>query len=454
MTNNSSQTQLKRGLSNKHIQLMSIGGAIGTGLFMGAGKAINTAGPSIILIYAITGLILFFVMRAMGELLLSNLQYKSFLDFSNVLLGSSVGFIVGWTYWLCWVVTCTADIIAICHYATFWWPHTPVFVPAAIAIIGLLALNYVDVKFFGEAEFWFALIKIITIFAIVAIALYILTNHLVPDSSFSNLWNEGNIFPHGLRGFLEGFQIAIFSFVGIELAGTASAEVENPTEILPKAINSIPFRIIFCYIFSLMAIIVITPWYKVSPQQSPFVYMFMTIGLPMAASIINFTVLLSALSSANSGVFSASRMLFGLAQLNIAPGFLGELAKHRVPVNALSVSVLCLALSYFSIAYIPNMINAFMVITSFSDILFIVVWSIILISYLAYRKNFVKLHEASNYKLPGGIATIIISLLFFMFILVILGLDKHTRASLLITPIWFMVLWIIYKFTKHRAKKL
>lgn len=454
MIQNFSETQkLKRGLSNRHIQLMSIGGAIGTGLFMGAGKAINAAGPSILFIYAITGLILFFVMRAMGELLLSNLEYKSFLDFSNLLLGSYVGFIVGWTYWLCWVVTCTADIIAICHYATFWWPHIYELLPAIIAICGLILLNYVDVKFFGEVEFWFALIKIITILAIIAIALYILYNNMVPGSSIWNIWNNGNIAPNGLHGFLAGFQIAIFSFVGIELAGTAAAEVENPTKVLPKAINSIPLRIIFCYIFSLIAILLITPWYKISPQQSPFVYMFITIGLPMGASIVNFTVLLSALSSANSGVFSASRMLFGLAQLNIAPKFLGKLTKHKAPVNALVVSGLCLTLSYFSIYYVPNITNAFMIITSFADILFIIVWSIILLSYIAYRRTQPELHLQSNYKLPGGLITVFISLIFFSFILCILALDRHTQIALLITPLWFIILKIIYNFTKYRVMK-
>lgn len=453
MLSNNSNEQLNRGLTNRHIQLMSIGGAIGTGLFMGAGKAIHISGPSIILIYSFTGLMLFFVMRAMGEILLSNLQYKSFLDFSSILLGPSIGFLIGWTYWLCWVITCTADIVAICNYASFWWPHIHGLFPATLAICCLVGLNLADVKFFGEVEFWFALIKILTIFCIVIITLYIVYNKLVIDSSFLNIWNNGNIAPNGLNGFFQGFQLAIFSFVGIELAGTAAAEVEKPKKVLPKAINSIPIRIIFCYVFSLVSIIAITPWYKVTPDHSPFVYMFMTIGLPMGATIVNFTVLLSALSSANSGVFSASRMLFGLAQLKIAPGFLGKLAKHKVPVNALVVSCLCLFLTYLSIHYIPNIMNAFMLITSFADILFILVWSIILLSYVAYRKKFTKLHRESEYKLPGGLITCFIALLFFIFMLVLVGLNANMRTALIIAPIWIILLKLIYYFTKHPLRK-
>lgn len=438
--------ELKRGLSNRHIQLMSIGGAIGTGLFMGAGRAIHSTGPSIILIYSFTGLMLFFVMRAMGELLLSNLTYKSFLDFSVVLLGPQIGFIIGWTYWLCWVITCTADLVAICNYTAFWLPHIHGIFPASLAILLLIGLNLADVKFFGEAEFWFALIKIITIFCIVIIALYILYNNLNIDSSLANIWNHGRIAPNGIKGVLKGFQLAIFSFVGIELAGTAAAEVENPTKILPKAINSIPIRIIFCYIFSLIAIISVTPWYKISAQHSPFVYMFVAIGLPIGANIVNFTVLLSALSSANSGVFSASRMLFGLAQLKIAPDFLGKLAKHKVPVNALAVSALCLFLTYLSIHYIADIMYAFIIITSFADILFIFVWSAILLSYIAYRT---RKHRTTSYRLPGGLFTCVITLAFFIFMLIIIAMNEHMRTALLITPLWVLLLTIIYKLRKY-----
>lgn len=455
MSNNTQEQQLKRGLKNRQIQLMAIGGAIGTGLFMGSGQAINTAGPSIVLIYAVTGLILFFVMRAMGEILLSNLEYRSFLDFTNILLGPWMGFLIGWTYWLCWIVTGTADIIAICKYSAFWWPNIHTLIPATIAISCLILLNLAEVKFFGEIEFWLSLIKLITIIFILFIVSYlVLKYNNVNGISILNLWNHGNLLPNGTNGFFKGFQIAVFSFVGIELAGTAAAEVQDPLKTMPKAINSIPVRIIFCYIFSLIAIITITPWDKVATDQSPFISIFLSVGLPMTAGIINLIVLLSALSSANSGVFSTSRMLFGLAKLNKAPFFLAKLAKHKVPVNALVVSTICLFLTYLSIHYIPRVMNAFTIITSVSAILFIFVWSVIVISYIAYRKKHPSLHATSNYKLPGGTYTCYTILIFFAFILYLLSLDQRTRIALLVAPIWLSLLNIAYIFGKKRLFKI
>ncbi len=317
------EPELKRSLSNRHIQLIAIGGAIGTGLFMGSGKTISLAGPSIIFVYMIIGFMLFFVMRAMGELLLSNLNYKSFIDFSADLLGPRAGYFTGWTYWFCWIVTGIADVIAISGYTQFWFPDIPLWLPAIACVALLLSLNLITVKMFGELEFWFAMIKIVAICALVCTGLYmVVTAFQSPNgntASVANLWNDGGMFPHGLMGFFAGFQIAVFAFVGIELVGTTAAETKNPERNLPRAINSIPLRIIMFYVFALIAILAVTPWRDVVANKSPFVELFMLAGLPAAAGIINFVVLTSAASSANSGVFSTSRMLFGLALEGEAP---------------------------------------------------------------------------------------------------------------------------------------
>ena len=255
--------ELQRSLSNRHIQLIAIGGAIGTGLFMGSGKTISLAGPSIIFVYMIIGFMLFFVMRAMGELLLSNLKYKSFIDFSADLLGPMAGYFMGWTYWFCWIVTGIADVIAISGYTQFWFPDVPLWMPAVGCVALLLSLNLITVKMFGELEFWFAMIKIVAICALVCTGLYmVVTAYQSPAghaATLSNLWNDGGMFPHGLMGFFAGFQIAVFAFVGIELAGTTAAETKDPERNLPRAINSIPLRIIMFYVFALMAILAVTP---------------------------------------------------------------------------------------------------------------------------------------------------------------------------------------------------
>ena len=222
------EPELKRSLSNRHIQLIAIGGAIGTGLFMGSGKTISLAGPSIIFVYMIIGFMLFFVMRAMGELLLSNLNYKSFIDFATDLLGPMAGYFTGWTYWFCWIVTGIADVIAISGYTQFWFPDIPLWMPAIGCVAVLLSLNLLTVKMFGELEFWFAMIKIIAICGLVCTGLYmVVTSFQSPTgntASLTNLWNDGGMFPHGLMGFFAGFQIAVFAFVGIELVGTQDFE--------------------------------------------------------------------------------------------------------------------------------------------------------------------------------------------------------------------------------------
>lgn len=335
-----SEDHLRRNLTNRHIQLIAIGGAIGTGLFMGSGKTISLAGPSIIFVYMIIGFMLFFVMRAMGELLLSNLEYKSFSDFAADLLGPWAGFFTGWTYWFCWVVTGIADVVAITAYAQFWFPGLSQWIASLLCVLLLLGLNLATVKMFGEMEFWFAMIKIVAIVGLIVAGLVMIAMQFQSPTgtvaSFTHLWNDGGMFPKGISGFFAGFQIAVFAFVGIELVGTTAAETKDPEKSLPRAINSIPIRIIMFYVFALIVIMSVTPWNSVVPDKSPFVELFVLIGLPAAASVINFVVLTSAASSANSGVFSTSRMLFGLAQEGDAPKSFANLSKRAVPANGCS----------------------------------------------------------------------------------------------------------------------
>ncbi|OPB31827.1 amino acid permease [Bartonella sp. AR 15-3] len=456
------QKKLQRGLGNRHVQLIAISGAIGTGLFMGSGKTISISGPSIILVYAIIGCVLYFVMRAMGELLLSNTEYQSFIDFSAHFLGPKIGFFIGWTYWLCWIVTGTADIIAITNYVQFWWYELNPWIPVLICIVFFLIFNLIAVKLFGELEFWFGLIKIIAILALIVIGSYMIfigfTSPYGTISSLRNVWNNGDIFPQGIAGFFAGFQISIFSFVGIELAGITAAEVKEPEKVLPKAINSIPIRIVFFYIFSLIVIMSVTPWNQVSADKSPFVDMFLLAGIPTAAGLVNFIVLISAASSANSGIFSTSRMIYGLATKRGAPSFLGKLSKNYVPANALFFSCLCVVLSYTLLLLSPTTISAFTIITTIAAILFIFVWSIILISYMIYRRNYPAQHITSTYKMPGGTFMCWIILAFFAFILFLLTLESDTLIALKCTPLWFIFLGIMYSIfgTKGfiRDKKL
>lgn len=455
--------ELQRSLSNRHLQLIAIGGAIGTGLFMGSGKTISLAGPSILFIYMIIGLMVFLVMRALGELLLSNLQYKSFIDFSTDLLGPWAGYFVGWTYWLCWITIGIADLSAIIYYLEFFnagqsFSPTEGALISIAAILFIMGLNLVTVRLFGEMEFWFAMVKIIAIIVLIAVGLWMIVTGFTSDAGtvakFSHLWSHGGFFPTGMDGFLAGFQIAIFAFVGVELVGTTAAETHDPKRNLPKAVNSIPIRIIIFYVLSLIVVMSVTPWDQIDPKVSPFVNLFSQAGIAAAAIIMNLVVLSSVMSSMNSGVFSTSRMLFGLAKDHQAPNVLGKLSKSAVPANALYFSTVCLlagaALQYF----VPNTVEAFTLATTLSTILFICVWIMIMWSYIRYYNLRPELHAQSNFKLPGGVFTCWVVILFFIGMVFILSLEEDTFRALKVSPIWFILLIIgYYGFYKPKYLK-
>lgn len=442
---------LERKLKNRHIQLIAIGGAIGTGLFLGSGKAIHLAGPSIIFAYLIIGIALFFVMRALGELLLSNSGYASFTDFTSEYLGPWAGFVTGWTYWFCWIMTAMADITAVGQYMQFWF-QVPQWIPAFLCLIVLTILNLLTVKMFGEIEFWFAIIKVITIVALIVLGLILIVVSFKTDygqASVQNLWAYGGLFPHGIDGFFLGFQMAVFSFVGIELVGVTAAETADPEKNIPRAVNSLPVRVLLFYIGALFVILCIIPWTKLNADHSPFVTVFTLVGIPAAAGIINFVVLTSAASACNSGLFSTSRMLFSLGRDGNAPKSFARLGKSAVPSAALICSTLALFAGVILNYFLPDIV--FTLVTSISAICFIWVWGVILVAHIIYLKKRPDLAAASKFKAPLAPFINWIVLAFFIFLLVLIGMAADTRIALFVTPVWFLILFIAYSM--HRKKR-
>ncbi|MDR2973783.1 MAG: amino acid permease [Propionibacteriaceae bacterium] len=500
------EEELKRGLSNRHLQMIAIGGAIGTGLFNGSGKTISLAGPSILAVYIVIGFFLYFVMRALGEMLLSNLKFKSFRDIIEAHLGPRAGFISGWTYWLCWILIGLADMMAVTNYVLWWFPDCPKFIPALVMIVLLFVLNIVAVRLFGEVEFWFALIKIVAIGAllIVAIVMVAMAFHsdlaslfgdhrqllldnarsavasgndvaanqalidrlqgekqalaaAYPDGANASLRNilnpdGGGLFPRGLWGFLAGFQIAFYSFEGIELVGTAAAETKDPMHALPKAIKAIPVRIVFFYVLSLAAILAITPYLAIDPGMSPFVNMFALTGLGVAASVVNFVVLTSAASSMNSGIYSTSRMLFGLAGTRLAPRLFGHLSRSKVPANALIFSCICLLPAIGLLYASSSIMEAFTYASSASNVMFVFVWALVLVAYLRYRRTHPQLHEESIFKMPIGVPMCWVVMGFFVVMLVVLCLDRTTLFGAITAVGLLAILGLIYWLRSLRQR--
>ncbi|MCR8871153.1 amino acid permease [Peribacillus frigoritolerans] len=442
--------ELKRDLKNRHVQLIAIGGTIGTGLFLGSGKAIQLAGPSILFSYLIIGIALFFVMRALGELLLSNAGYTSFTEFATEYVGPWAGFVTGWTYWFCWIMTAMADIIAVGVYMQYWF-DVPQWIPALLCLVILLGLNLLTVKIFGELEFWFAIIKVITIIALIIVGISLLIlgfNTNTGTVSLTNLWNHGGMFPNGISGFLLSLQLVVFSFVGVELVGVSAAETANPRKNIPSAINKIPVRILLFYVGALFVILCVNPWTQLDATSSPFVEVFALIGIPVAAGIINFVVLTSAASACNSGLFSTSRILYTLSRNGEAPAKLEKLNKQAVPSNALLTSTIVVSIGALLSKLIPE--QAFTVVTTISAICFIWVWSIILFSHIKYSKTRPDLRAESTFKAPFTPFVNYVILSLFLFILIVMLFAEATRLSLLLTPIWFILLVILYNYRKKR----
>ncbi|EMR05120.1 D-serine/D-alanine/glycine transporter [Bhargavaea cecembensis DSE10] len=446
---------LERGLKNRHVQLIAIGGAIGTGLFLGAGKSIHLAGPSILLSYLITGIILFLIMRSLGELLMSNLDYHSFVDFVKDYFGEMAAFITGWTYWFCWICIAMADLTAIGIYTQYWIPGVPQWMPGLIALIVLLFMNLATVKLFGEIEFWFALIKIIAIIGLIVVGILMIIKGFSTDSgaaSFANIWSHGGLFPNGINGFILSFQMVVFAFVGIELVGLTAGETENPEKVIPKAINSIPIRILIFYIGALFVIMSVYPWNSIDPAKSPFVQVFVAVGIAAAAGIVNFVVLTSAASACNSAIFSTSRMLYSLAKEKDAPEKFAKLDRRKVPSKALFFSTAVILISVVLNYVMPE--GVFTLITSISTVCFIFVWGITVLSHLKYRRTRPELAKVNKFKMPLYPFANYLILAFLAFVLVVLAIAEDTRISLMVTPLWFIMLAVIYKTRISRSSEV
>lgn len=449
--------QLQRELNNRHIQLIAIGGAIGTGLFLGSGQTISLTGPSLLFTYMLIGIVLFAFMRALGELLLSNSKFNSFVDIANEYLGPFGGFVIGWTYWVCWIVSSMSDLTAMGQYFAYWYPQVPHWLTVLFIVLLLISFNLLGARLFGELEFWFSIIKVVTIITMVIVGLVLIFLSFKTEyghASFGNLIHHGGMFPHGAAGFLMSFQIAVYSFIGIELIGVTAGETKNPEKTIPKAINNVPIRILLFYIGGLLVIMSVIPWFKVDPDSSPFVKLFTLIGVPFAAGIVNFVVLTAAASATNSGIYSNSRILFGLAKQGLGPKVLTKTNSNGVPYLSMLVSSITLLIAALLNFIFPDAIKLFIYVTTLSTVLFLVVWGMIIVSYIAYVKKNPEQHQSSAFKLWGGKIIAYIVLSFFIFIFILLFFSKDTRVAIFIPPLWFIFLFFYYKKYKNNAESL
>ncbi|CAG9613091.1 putative transport protein YifK [Bacillus rhizoplanae] len=437
---------LNRGLKQRHITLMSLGSAIGVGLFLGSASAIKLAGPSILFGYIIAGLAIFFIMRALGEMAIEQPVAGSFSKYAHDYLGPLAGYITGWNYWFLWVVTCMAEITAAGIYMEYWFPDIPRWIWALIALVLMSALNFLSVKVYGELEFWFALVKIVTIICMIVIGTGIILfgfGNGGVATGISNLWSHGGWFPNGFSGLLLSLQMVLFAYLGVELIGVTAGEAENPKKTLSKAIDNVFWRILIFYVGALFVMMAIYPWNEFGEKGSPFVLTFEQIGIAKAAGIINFVVLTAALSSCNGGLFSTGRMLFTLAQQKQAPEKFGHLNKNGIPSKGILATAFVLLIGVVLNYLVPA--KVFTWLTSISTFGAIWTWGVILVAQLRFRKGLSQ--EAQNkltYKLPLYPLSSYITLAFLVLVLGVMAYSTDTRIALIVGPIWIIALVAVY----------
>lgn len=408
---------MTKGLTSRHMQFIAIGGAIGSGLFLGAGTGIVGGGPSLLFAYGAAGLMMYFLARALGELTLNDLREGSFTRYAEEYVGPLAGFVTGWGYWMSWVMACTVDLTAIATFLQFWWPGLPLWESMLAALALIYAINCFAVRVFGETEFWLALIKVATIVAMIATGLAMLAfglNFGGETPHLSTLWEHDGLFPKGAYGFLSILPIAFFSFGGTELVGVTAREAEDPAHAIPRAINGVIARVVIFYLGALGIIMALIPWDQIGAQQSPFVLVFDKIGLPAAAGVINFVVLTAVLSSSNSGLYAAGRTLAALALKGHAPAWLHHHNERGLPVRALSVSAALMLVGVLVNYFNPS--RAFGQFATASVMLLMWSWASIAISHWCFRRNFAYLAKAefrmpfypwSNLAILGSLAAVV-----------------------------------------------
>lgn len=449
----SQQTEgdLKAGLSNRHIQLIALGGSIGTGLFLGIAQSIKLAGPSVILGYALAGFIAFLMMRQLGEMVVQEPVSGSFSHFAQKYWGPFAGFMSGWNYWVLNILVCMAELSAIGLYIQYWWPEIPTWVSALAFFLIINGINLLHVKLFGEMEFWFSIIKIIAILAMIGFGSYLLaTGTAGPQAGLSNLWALGGFFPNGVQGLIMAMAAIIFAFGGIELVGITAAETRHPDKTLPKAINQIVYRILLFYVATLVILLALFPWNQMAQGGSPFVMIFASLDSVGVATVLNFVILTAAVSVYNSICYCTSRMLLGLAQQGHAPKALTRINKHGIPSNAVLVSALasglCVVINYM----FPE--QAFGLLMMLVVAAIVINWVMISLTHLKFRRHMDQQQQTTKFPSFAYPLTNYLCILFMFGILCVMALTPDMQIAVLMVPGWIFCLTIAYIIKKRQEK--
>ena len=431
--------ELKRGLKNRHIQLIALGGAIGTGLFLGVAQTIQQAGPSALLGYAIAGLVAFLIMRQLGEMIVDEPVAGSFGYFANKYGSPMLGFVSGWNYWVMYILVSMAELSALGIYVQYWFPEIPTWVSALGFFVLVNGLSLLNVRAFGELEFWFSIIKVAAVVGMIVFGIYLLVSDSAgPQAGVANLWQHGGFFPNGLAGLALSMAVIMFSFGGLEMIGITAAEADNPGRTIPRAINQAIWRIAIFYVGALAVLLMLYPWQKVVLGGSPFVLIFAALDSNLVANVLNLVVLTAALSVYNGCTYANSRMLFGLAEQGNAPRALLKVSKRGVPLAALGVSALatgiCICVNYF----LPR--DAFGMLMGLAVAALVINWGMVCWSHLRFRRAKAQAGQPTAFRSPLFPLTNYLCLVFLAGIVVVMYLTPGLQLSVWMIPAWLALL--------------
>ena len=467
---------LRKSLKNRHIQLIALGGAIGTGLFYGSSESISLAGPSILLAYLVGGLVIFMIVRALGEMSVEDPKAGAFSYYASRYWSKRAGFVSGWNYWFNYILVSMVELSVVGSFVNYWFPSIPQWVSAAVFLVVIAAGNLLGVSKFGEFEFWFALIKIIAVIAMILGGLAVLVAGLPTVSGvkpgFANWFSmDGGFLPHGLMtrtadgqwtGLLMALCVVMFSFGGTELIGITAGETEHPRVTIPKATNGIIWRILVFYIGALGVIMAVVPWDTIDGTVSPFVQIFDSVGVHAAAGILNFVCLTAVMSVYNSGLYANSRMLYSLARQGNAPAYLGRLNSRGVPVAGVVTSAIITALAVVVVFLWPTF--AFNYLMSIATIAGVINWSMIMVTEIHFRHRVAAGEgpgelagltgrdalDRIHFKLPFAAVMPYVVLAFLACVVVLMCFSASYRIAVVAGVFWVAVLLVAYRLTQAR----
>ena len=451
--------QLQRSLTSNQMQMIALGGTIGVGLFMGSTSTIKWTGPSVLLAYAFVGLLLYLVMRALGEMIFINPTTGSFADYATNYIHPLAGYLTKWSNVFQYIVVGISDVIAVSQYLNYWWPNLPGWISGVVVIATLTLANLASAKAYGTMEFYFAMIKVVTIILMIVLGVMViflgLGNHW-HALGLSNLWSHGGFFTGGVKGFIFSLSIIVGSYQGIEVLGITAGEAANPRHAIVSSVKSVVWRILIFYIGAIFVIVTIYPWNQLAAVGSPFVETFSKVGIAGAAGIINFVVLTAAMSGANSGIYSSSRMLFKLSRDKETSGVFQKLSSHHVPyVSILAISggiLLGLILNTVLSLYSKSTANIFVLVYSSSVLPGMVPWFVILWSELSFRRSNKELLKDHPFKMPLYPLTNYFAIFALVLIVIFMFINPETRISVSIGA-GFLVLLSLFFFATNKHKQ-